>query len=325
MINRTEKEIMQNWKGDFAKPIVSVCTITYNHEQYISEAIDSFLMQETDFPFEIVIGEDCSTDGTRKIIEEYKENYPNVIKAIKHTENKGVIKNFYSTIKECKGKYIALCEGDDYWIDEKKLQKQYDVLEQDMGISGVYHKANIVDATNKIIKTIPWKGKTYERLDDFFEDFYQIPTCSVMMRNLFKDHSFYRFRKIFRNAGYILDYLIDTLIIEQGKYIFLDEVMSCYRVIENNDSFSSQKIEKIEIEMLQTRDNIDQYFNFKYHNELLKNKEKIKMSILLKTYKQGGISAFIKKLNKMKIYEIYRLVINVLKYKVLKLNQKNEK
>ena len=80
MINITEKEIMKNWKGDISNPVVSICCITYNHEKYIEETIDSFLMQETNFPFEIVLGEDCSTDNTRKIVEKYKENYPNIVK-----------------------------------------------------------------------------------------------------------------------------------------------------------------------------------------------------------------------------------------------------
>ena len=129
MINITEKEIMKNWQGDISEPVVSICCITYNHEKYIEETIDSFLMQETDFPFEIVIGEDCSTDNTRKIVEKYKEMYPNIIKLIVSENNVGMQANGQRTMEACIGEYMALCEGDDYWTDKNKLQIQKDFLE----------------------------------------------------------------------------------------------------------------------------------------------------------------------------------------------------
>ena len=124
MFNKTEQEIIKNWQGDISLPVVSICSITYNHESYIEEAIDSFLMQETDFPFEIVVGEDYSTDGTRQIIEEYLEQYPNIIKLITSDNNVGPNRNFMRTLNACTGKYIAICEGDDYWIDNDKLINQ---------------------------------------------------------------------------------------------------------------------------------------------------------------------------------------------------------
>ena len=106
------------------KPLVSIASITYNHEKFIAQAIDSFLMQETDFDFEIIIGEDCSTDDTLKIIKEYKAKYPDIIKLITSESNVGMMTNFIRTLEACSGKYIALCEGDDYWTDTLKLQKQ---------------------------------------------------------------------------------------------------------------------------------------------------------------------------------------------------------
>ena len=112
--------------------LVSICCITYNHEKYIRDAIEGFLMQKTDFPFEVLIHDDASTDGTADIIREYETKYPDIIKPIYQTENqysKGIKISATYNYPRAKGKYIALCEGDDYWIDPYKLQKQVDFLE----------------------------------------------------------------------------------------------------------------------------------------------------------------------------------------------------
>ena len=110
-------------------PLVSVKMITYNHEPYIAQAIEGVLMQETDFPIELVIGEDCSTDRTRAIVFDYQKKYPEIIRVITSDKNVGANKNNKRTIKACHGKYIAFCEGDDYWHNPYKLQKQVDYLE----------------------------------------------------------------------------------------------------------------------------------------------------------------------------------------------------
>lgn len=126
-------------------PLVSICSITYNHAPYIRECIDGFLMQKTNFPIEIIINDDCSTDGTTEIIKEYAAKYPNIIHPIYHDENqyqkgiRGMFQKF--VIPHARGKYIALCEGDDYWTDPLKLQKQVDFLESHPEYSMVFHNA----------------------------------------------------------------------------------------------------------------------------------------------------------------------------------------
>jgi glycosyltransferase involved in cell wall biosynthesis len=120
MLYLHENEISRKWnKG--TKNIVSICCITYNHEKYIERAIDGFLLQDTDFPFEIVIGNDCSTDRTTQILNSYEAMYPNIVKVIHNKKNIGMMKNFLQTLHACSGEYIAVCEGDDYWINRNKL------------------------------------------------------------------------------------------------------------------------------------------------------------------------------------------------------------
>src|SRR5690554_5452407 len=128
---RTQDEIIANWKGDIDKPVVSICCITYNHEHYIEDALKGFLIQETDFPFEILIHDDASTDRTAEIIREYEARYPRLIKPIYQTENKysqGIKISPTYNFPRAKGEYIAMCEGDDYWIDEHKIKKQYELI-----------------------------------------------------------------------------------------------------------------------------------------------------------------------------------------------------
>ena len=110
--------------------MVSICCITYNHEAFVKQAIESFLMQKTNFMFEIIIGDDCSTDGTKKILNEYKKKYPELIRVIARRKNIGAHRNFSNVVACAKGKYLAHCEGDDFWTDCDKLQKQVDFLEQ---------------------------------------------------------------------------------------------------------------------------------------------------------------------------------------------------
>lgn len=128
-------------------PLVSIFTLTYNHAPYIRQCLDGFLMQKTNFVFEVIINDDASTDGTTEIIREYEAKYPDIIKPIYHSENrysKGE-RGFWNRycLPKSRGKYIALCEGDDYWIDPLKLQKQVDFLEANPEYGMCYTNFNI--------------------------------------------------------------------------------------------------------------------------------------------------------------------------------------
>tara|TARA_R100000935_G_scaffold1517_1_gene4872 strand:+ start:53389 stop:54315 length:927 start_codon:yes stop_codon:yes gene_type:complete len=134
-------------------PAVSVCMITYNHENFIEEAIHGVILQKTNFPFELVICDDASGDNTLKNIKKIKETNPNcTIKITGHDKNKGMIPNFIYALKKCQGKYIALCEGDDYWTDPLKLQKQVDFLDANPEYVLTCHNAKIINEKGKVIQ-----------------------------------------------------------------------------------------------------------------------------------------------------------------------------
>ena len=121
-------------------PLLSVVTLTYNHEPYIAQCIEGVLAQKTSFPIEYIIADDCSTDGTRAICEEYAKNNPDIIRLISSSANVGAVENEQRAFLAAKGKYIATCEGDDYWTDPLKLQKQVDFLESHPEYSVCFHR-----------------------------------------------------------------------------------------------------------------------------------------------------------------------------------------
>lgn len=169
---RTEYEITINWQDSVNEPVVSICCVTYNHESFIEDAINGFLIQETDFPFEILIHDDASTDRTADIIREYEAKYPKLIKPIYQTENqysKNIRPMWDFLYPKVEGKYCAFCEGDDYWIDPKKLQKQVDYLEEHPNVVISSFDAFIIDefgkqVSNSKLPTVHHKDYTGKEL-----------------------------------------------------------------------------------------------------------------------------------------------------------------
>lgn len=139
--------------------LVSIVCIAYNHEPYLRKALDGFLMQKTTFLFEIILAEDCSTDGTRAICEEYAAKYPDTIRYIWSEHNVGAVENEARAIRAAKGKYIALCEGDDYWTDPLKLHKQVDFMEAHPEYSVTFHRYKIYYEDADV-----WKDDNAEKL-----------------------------------------------------------------------------------------------------------------------------------------------------------------
>jgi glycosyltransferase involved in cell wall biosynthesis len=166
-----------------SSPLVSVAVVTYNHGNYIRQCLEGVIMQQTNFLFEIIVGEDCSTDDTRMVVQEFENKYPDIIKPIYHAKNVGGARNAYEfCYPKLSGKYIAVCEGDDFWTDPLKLQKQIDFLEQNEGYSLCFHRVNTVNQINEVIDTQLPLAQT--RLYESKEIFHiSIPTLSAVFRN----------------------------------------------------------------------------------------------------------------------------------------------
>lgn len=177
---KSELEIMSSWGKEHSGPLVSILCHTYNHVGFLQDALNGFLMQETTFPFEIILHDDASTDGTIEIVNKYSEAYPNIIIPIIQTENqysKGC-KPSEITLPLAKGKYIAFCEGDDYWIDEAKLNKQKIFLENNVNFNLVFTD-RLVEIDGKYINAL-YKHKNYTR-KDVLQGFIP-PTQTMMFR-----------------------------------------------------------------------------------------------------------------------------------------------
>lgn len=208
---------------------VSCHIITYNQVNFIGKCIEGILMQKTNFDFEIVIGDDLSSDGTREILEQYAIQYPNLIKLnLRNNRGKGIPgkENFVSTLKMCRGKYITLCDGDDYWIDPNKLQKQVDFLENNPDYvihSGV---AQILKQ-NQISQE--YLGLEKEPKTFTVESFYKqnnLVTCTVMFQNIIKD-----FPKDFSKIIFGDWYLYTLLLKKSGlKAYRSNDILSVYRI-----------------------------------------------------------------------------------------------
>ncbi|OOE62349.1 glycosyltransferase family 2 protein [Salinivibrio kushneri] len=226
---RCEEEILKFWTEGSSIPIVSVGCIAYNHEDYIEDAIRGFLIQKTVFPFEILIHDDASTDKTIDIIDFYKGKYPNIIKVISQSENQYSKGKRITPIiaKQAVGKYITLCEGDDYWNEPNKLQRQYEALEKNENIDICFTSGISIDEASSKIKSICDYGCN-EKVLSLSEivrgggDF--MPTASLMIRTDF----FYHLPNWLDKAP-VGDYYFQILASKKGGAMYLPIKSCVYR------------------------------------------------------------------------------------------------
>ena len=212
--------------------IVSICCIAYNQEKYIRQCLDSFMMQKTNFKFEVLINDDASTDGTADIIREYEQKYPDIIKPIYQTQNqwsKGISVGATFNYPRVKGKYIAMCEGDDYWTDQYKLQKQFDIMEANPEYSICFHDVQVTHESKKREDYIFPTKKIKENCSEFnfdnllFQNFIQ--TNSVMYRV----SSYPEFWKDIPSNIIPGDWYLHLMFASKGKIKYIKETMSVYR------------------------------------------------------------------------------------------------
>lgn len=270
-----------NQETDNRPLMVSIRCITYNHEPYIRQCLEGFVMQKTNFRFEAIVHDDASTDGTADIIREYAEKYPDIIKPIFETENQ------YSKHDEslprimdeaCKGKYIAFCEGDDYWTDPTKLQKQYDALETNIDCVAAFNRVNLISVTGELLnKTIPEKGYLIHNkvtLYDFVEIEYRqnkwaLHTSSFFVRKeMLKKACEYK-KTIFKN--YIFgDLTMILTCLLSGKGYIIQQEMGCYRYLAGvmSKKRSIEECVVMDIKSLDFFMNLDAYTDYKYTKEI---------------------------------------------------------
>jgi glycosyltransferase involved in cell wall biosynthesis len=203
---------------------ISVSLITYNQEKYIRKCLEGILNQIVDYDFEVLVGQDFSTDGTHEICLEYANKYPNLIRYYPRENNLGMNRNWIQTLSQCKGQYIAICEGDDYWTDPYKLQKQVDFLEANPEYVLCFHKVKILKPDGFLVDDFITKvPEHYETIETLARLGNYIHTPSVVFRNIIKE-----FPKefIFSPIG---DYFIYMLLAEHGKLKYLKDEMAVYR------------------------------------------------------------------------------------------------
>lgn len=306
---------------------VSILCTCYNHEKYIGQALESFVKQKTNFDYEIIVHDDASTDNSRKIIQEYANKYPEIIKPIFQTVNQyslgvKITKTFLLPI--VRGDYIATCEGDDYWIDENKLQIQFDFLENNPDYSACAHNSYVKDESIGITKmqylskgdydittkdVLPYGGACYH-------------TSSIFYR---KEYAYNR-PAFFEGLSFI-DYPQAIFLTCVGKVHFIDKPMSVYRFGTQGswtlrNTRNNERLVDIRNQIIKMLYGVDEYTDYIYHEkiqniilnneyyiqELKGNYKNLKQMPLLQIYKQKKNSYKIKLFFKMKTPYIYSFV-----------------
>ena len=271
---------------------VSVIVHTYNHENFIRQTLDSILNQQVNFEFEVIVGDDASPDSTPTIIEEYHQKFPTIIKPLLHPKNLGGYGkgNTLATLAVCKGQYIAAMDGDDYWTNPLKLQKQVDFLDKNPDFVACFHNALIHfeddsypdmyvnDETQKEITTI----------EDLIgeDEIWYMATSSVMFRNgIIKTYP-----QWFHNSksGDIPRYI---LLGKHGKFFYINEVMSIYRKNGGGMSFTDGKQDAdFLFNRIGMYEGIDEELGFKFHQKI--NKNIARYYLMLANSIQYGDNAF---------------------------------
>lgn len=316
---------------------VSILCLCYNHGQYLKRCFDGFLSQKVNFNVEIIVHDDLSSDNSIEIIKEYRDKYPTIIKPIFEKENlfsKGV--NIEDTImfKVAIGKYIAICEGDDYWIDPYKLALQVEMFKHFSNCTYVVHKTKCVDLKDKMLRFIPsdkYKSSVFKReqLVPKIIVKYQFHTTSYMFKKADYDNycnNLPEFAKRMKVGDYALQLYFSNL----GDTVYIDRTMSAH-VDGTNGSWTNtyrnadkERRHAHQQNMIDCFQLFDEYTNFEFHDAFFKNYNKSKMHEL---YEDGeyqtivenkGYSKELKKYDRKSYRTIYLMVKYPKLYKFLK-------
>lgn len=253
--------------------LVSVCMITYNHESYVEEALNSILNQKVNFNVEVVIFDDQSKDGTQDILEKYKINSSkNFFFKIHYNQQRvGVAKNFKQALEACNGKYVALCEGDDAWGDEGKLKNQIDFLESNIGYIASFHDSHFYNERSELVYGSVLKNNSKRKLvfKDFLSGNHTIPTQSVVFRKKFKllPKEF----ELIPNP----DIFLFTYLSRDGDFYFQSKVKYSFYRLHSGGYFSTQS---------RFRQSLGNKITFKRMTVLFPDEKQLKESVLIKIF-----------------------------------------
>ena len=284
---------------------VSVTVLCYKHAKYLRQCLDSILSQKVDFKYEIVIGDDCSNDGSAEIINEYKEKYPDIIVPLINEVNLGASKNSFNIKLHCRGQYISGCEGDDFWINDQKLQKQVDFLDSHPEYSAVATNSVSVDpeGQNPVVSLLGWQvNKTYT-LNDYLRYGMVLHGNTIMYRShgLEKNENYKKLRFAEPTMG---DVISRTIFYDMGNIFVLPDITHAHRDgSKDATSFSAQQHTKLlyYTEMyFRIVDNLTEYFDNKYNLEALKSN---RLAAVLFSTCLCGI-----KVDKNELEEVFHLV-----------------
>ena len=310
---------------------VSVCCITYNQEKYIEQAINSFLSQKTNFDFEIIIHDDASTDGTINILKKYQKKYPDKIILMLEKENqysKCANSVLVKVLDKAKGKYIALCDGDDFWCDDNKLQKQVDYMDLHKNISLCSHNTEIINENNEKIDLINSYLEGIVTIENFLSNNSSMHTSSMLFRK----------KDVLKLPNYYYEATVGDLplklhLLSKGNCYHFNNVMSCYRtnainswsVAQKNNDIVKHKNFEMEIQVYNSFNKETKYV----YDDLIKNKilyrsfcyfkdkndlNEIKKEKYAKYYKKLSLNEKIKlQLKNSKV--IYKLYLKIKKQK----------
>lgn len=270
------KPVVENFNSVPAKPMLSICVQTYQHVGFIEACLESILQQKTNFEFEILLGEDASTDGTREICIKYAEKFPDKIRLfLHHRENNIEIGgaptgrfNFMYNLFSARGKYIALCEGDDYWTDPLKLQKQVDFLEDNPDYNICFHRVNILDKGKLFPDYIEGRYNNIKNrpisIIDLLREGNFIHTTSVVFRNKIVE---FPFEFYMSSVG---DYFLHIMNSQDGYIHRLDDIMAVYR--KGVGIFSSLSNLHMKFKILNYQSCLLSYLKLDEHKEILLEK-----------------------------------------------------
>jgi len=241
---------------------LSVMVITYNHERFIAQALESVLAQKVNFDYEIVVGEDCSTDRTREILMDFHRRCPDKIVPLLRNHNVGGKENLLATLAACRGQYVALLEGDDYWISEDKLQKQVDFLDAHPDFAMCCSRAEIVYEDGAHASEV-WPSRVagaYGLEDLLTENF--VATCSVLYRWGSVDPLPAWFRKV--RPG---DWALHALVTRTAKFELMDEITAVYRV-HSGGLWSALRVADRLRKTIRMLNALDRHLRFQYHGTI---------------------------------------------------------